>query len=315
MEQGEEERILTRARAAARLRARHALASAERRAVRDARREVGASLRRARRARSLAPAIVPITAPVSLAAASGRPLRRLAPLAVAAALVAVGLLALAPQDPATAEAGGMPPAAEAAPVAAARENATSRGRSFATVAFVAVAEPTPEPTPEPSAEPTPAPAQSVAAAPRVTAIPRATAGTGTGGGTSGAGAGGNGRGASPAPTATAPPPTPTPSPTLRPTPSPTVAPRPANMARFTGRVIDSRTGRSISGVCVIVGVRECNERDVYTDANGRFTIDLPVGSNWDVNFGRTGYVTGYRRLVSSAPRTTDIGTVRLVARP
>ena len=87
------------------------------------------------------------------------------------------------------------------------------------------------------------------------------------------------------------------------------------MARFTGRVLDSRTGRPITGVCVIVGVRECNERDVYTDANGRFTIDLPVGSTWDLNFGRTGYATGYRRLVSSAARTTDIGTVRLTPRP
>ena len=301
--------VLMRARAAARLRARDDLAAAQRRAVRDARGEIGAALRRARRARGVAVEPAGISAPVSLAGAPARgTLRRLAPLAAAAAIAAFALVTITPREPAaTAEPGGTPLAAEAAPAPVARESATSRGRSFETVAFAAVAEPTPEPPA------TPTPAATVAAIPRSSA-PRATAGTGTGGGSgSGPGPGGNGVGTSPAPTASAPPPSPTLDAT--PSPAPTVAPRPPGVTRFVGRVVDSRSGRALSGVCVIVGVRECNQRDVYTDVNGRFTIDLPLGGTWDVNFGRAGYASGYRRLVSSAPRTTDIGTVRLVARP
>lgn len=300
-----ESSILVRGRAAARLRAAESLAAAERRAVREARGEVGAALRRARAGRVPAGDAL-ILAPFPLAAAGSRVrFRRVALVvaAAAAALALVGFLPVGAEEPATAAPGGTPPAPEAV-AALTREHGTSRGRSVETVTFAVVASPAPEPSPEQSAAPVAAPAGSPA--------PQPAAGTGGGGGSAtGPGPGGNARGTSPAPSATAPAATPTLGPT--PSPLPSVSPRPPGVTRFTGRVIDSRNASPIAGACVIVGVRACNERDVYTDANGRFTIDLPVGGTWDVNFGRSGYVTAYRRLVSSAPRTTDIGSVRLVA--
>lgn len=296
MEQPTPDPALVRARAAARLRAHGTLSGAEARAVRAARAELGASLRRARRA---LPPPTPITAPVTV-----RQPRRRRSRAAAAGLVVLALAALAvlpSQHPATDAAAGEP-AAEFAPAAvrSIREAALSRGRSLELPPPLAVAVATPEPVV------TPPPAPAVPAAAPVAARTAAPAGQG--------GPGGNGRGTSPAPSATAAPTVrPTPAPT--PSPAPTLAPRPANVTRFTGRVVDARTGRAVSGACVIVGVRACGDRDTYTDAAGRFTLDLPVGSSWDVNFGRSGYATAYRRLTSSAARTIDIGTVRVTPAP
>lgn len=281
-----------RARAAARLRARETLIPSERRAVREARGEVGAALRRVRAGRA---AVVPATVITSDVTAQGsrRRVLALAPLVVLVAGLALILMRpnTTTEEPETAAGGAPAPA-----LAAMRESVASRGRSFETVAFV-VAEPTPLPTPEPTAAATVAPA---ARAPIVA--------TGGGRGSApGPGPGGSGTGTLPAPSA-APA---TPTPTAAPTPAPTFGPRPAVVTRFTGRVVDQRTGQPISGACVIVGVRECTDREIYTDVTGRFTIDLPLGSIWDVNFGRTGYQTGYRRLVSTSARTIDIGTIRL----
>ena len=115
---------------------------------------------------------------------------------------------------------------------------------------------------------------------------------------------------------------PTPPPTQQPTAAPTAVGVPGGSGgggapgnivettRFIGRVIDARTGNGVPGVCVVLGVRECSENPVYTDASGTFEIRLPSGSTWDLNFAHAAYATAYRQVSSTRTQAeVSMGTI------
>ena len=55
-------------------------------------------------------------------------------------------------------------------------------------------------------------------------------------------------------------------------------------------VIDTSTGRGLPGACVSLG--PCTAGAPHTDAFGRWTLDLPVGSgglNWGLEFAKDSY--------------------------
>jgi hypothetical protein len=79
-------------------------------------------------------------------------------------------------------------------------------------------------------------------------------------------------------------PTPT---SARPTPLP---PLPRGFARLSGQVVDSRTGRGLPDACVSLG--PCTPVSTRTDANGRWVLDLPVGTgrlDWGLEYAKDGY--------------------------
>ncbi len=85
--------------------------------------------------------------------------------------------------------------------------------------------------------------------------------------------------------------------------------------RFIGRVIDARTGQGVPGVCVVLGVRQCSENPVYTDAFGTFEIRLPSGSIWDLNFTHASYTQGYRQVSSTRTQAeVNMGLVSITPR-
>lgn len=85
--------------------------------------------------------------------------------------------------------------------------------------------------------------------------------------------------------------------------------------RFIGRVIDAQTGNGVAGVCIVLGVRECSENPVYSDATGTFEIRLPSGSTWDINFARAGYTTAYRQVSSTRTQAeVSMGSVSITRR-
>lgn len=85
--------------------------------------------------------------------------------------------------------------------------------------------------------------------------------------------------------------------------------------RFIGRVIDAQTGNGVAGVCIVLGVRECSENPVYSDASGTFEIRLPSGSTWDINFARVGYTTAYRQVSSTRTQAeVSMGSVSITRR-
>ncbi|HET8568200.1 MAG TPA: hypothetical protein VFM93_04370 [Candidatus Limnocylindria bacterium] len=284
--------LLARARAAARMRALVGVDIPERRAIDGARAELGAALRRARvRRASVPPAAAPQAGPIR----RGLPWRR----AAVSLLPLVALLAFALVPPARAEdpAGGGMPATAAAVDPELSETGLSRGRSYQVVTFVVV-ESTPEPTEEPPA---------ATSAPAVAQAPAGSSGSGGGsGGGSGTSVGAGGGTGAPSASATPPPTTVTPTPTRTPS-----ATRRSGETALSGRVIDVFTGRGVPGVCVIVGTRACNERDTYTDANGRFTIFLPMNRLWDLNFGKSTYFTTYRQVRTGSRTTQSVGDVPL----
>ena len=80
---------------------------------------------------------------------------------------------------------------------------------------------------------------------------------------------------------------------------------------LSGRVVDSRTGRPIPGVCIAIGVTSC-ARAPITDANGIFRVDLTLGDvlAWDLKFLIAGYFTA-ERLVPSRPGQVILSDTRL----
>src|SRR6266850_1435723 len=72
------------------------------------------------------------------------------------------------------------------------------------------------------------------------------------------------------------------------TSAPTVAP---NVKRLSGRVVDSRTGNGIPGVCVVIGATDCT-RSPITDDIGVWTVDLNLGQvlSWNLKFVKADYV-------------------------
>jgi len=289
------------ARAAARLRVPGArLTAQEITFARDTRAALGRALIAARLPR---PAPLPAPAP-ALVAARAIPWKRLAiALAVISGLI---FLVLGPGgDP-----GGKPEGDASAVVPDVTRPQVlaqvSRGRSAATSApeIVAAAEPT--------AEPTAAPTEAPSAAPSAGA-----GGTGgAGGSASGAGGGGGGIGIGTGPGLI----------TL-PTPRPTTTPRvpPPGYGRLTVIVLDSRTRQPVQDACVSFGSLSCTTitagettaLSYRTDANGRWSLDVPLGAptvSYDMLFFKLGYRVDIEKVTLRRGGTV-VKTVFLVKQP
>jgi hypothetical protein len=265
------------ARAAARLRVPGARLSAREHAVaRDTRAALGRALIAARLPR---PAPI-VAAPRDDARARRMPWKRL--LVALAVICGLVFLVLGPGGAPGGKPEGDVSAAVAPDVTRPQPLVQfSRGRSAVTSApeVVAVAEPSAEPT----AAPTEAP----------TAAPSAGAGGsgGAGGSASGPGGGGGGIGIGTGPGLV----------TL-PTPRPTSTPRfpPPGYGRLTVIVLDRATNRPIADTCVSFGSVTCTNitageltaLNYRTDANGRWSLDVPLGAptvSYDMLFFKLGY--------------------------
>jgi len=275
---------LATARAAARLRAHIThLDANELTAVRASRQRFGQAIREAR-SRRLAP-------PAPLVQVHGIPLSppRRFPVALAAAFALLALVLEAvvgePLLVGPTEGGGGAPAADAPDPFVQPITAQSRGRvvlAVATVPRLDVPEATTVSEPVTViASPAALASSGPAAAPGVSG--GAPGGTNpAGSGAPGPGTGGSGGNGSAAPSATR-----VPTPTPKPTPLPPLAP---GFARLSGVVIDASTGRGLPGACVSLG--PCTVGAPITDASGRWTLDLPVGSgrlDWGLEFAKPGY--------------------------
>ena len=264
------------ARAAARLRVPGARLSARELAVaRDTRAALGRALVAAR-----LPRPAPIVAAPRAAPARHMPWKRLAvALAVICGLV---FLVLGPGGAPGGKPEGDVSAAVAPDVTRPQQLVQlSRGRSAVTSApeVVAVAEPSAEPTAAPTEAPTAAPSAGAGGA------------GGAGGSASGAGGGGGGIGIGTGPGLV----------TL-PTPRPTSTPRfpPPGYGRLTVIVLDRATGRPVPEACVSFGSVTCTNitageltaLSYRTDANGRWSLDVPLGAptvSYDMLFFKLGY--------------------------
>src|SRR5438105_11103211 len=160
----------------------------------------------------------------------------------------------------------------------------SRGRViFAVAAAPVVAQPQATVVPDPVTVVVPSPAGSPApAGPTGPTGPTGPIGaTGASGPTASGGPGTGGPSATPSVTPTATPPRATPLPPLA-----------LGFARLTGQVVDAQTGRGVPGACVSLG--PCTSVSTQTDAAGRWTLDLPVGSgrlDWGLEFAKAGYLS------------------------
>ena len=289
------------ARAAARMRVPGArLTAQEITFARDTRFALGRALIAARLPR---PAPPPAPAP-EVVAARAIPWKRLAiALAVISGLI---FLVLGPGG----EAGGKPEGdASAAVPYVTRPQVlaqVSRGRSSATSApeIVAAAEPTAEPTAGPTEAPSAAPSAGAGGA------------GGAGGSASGAGGGGGGIGIGTGPGLI----------TL-PTPRPTTTPRvpPPGYGRLTVIVLDSRTRQPVPDACVSFGSLSCTTitagettaLSYRTDANGRWSLDVPLGAptvSYDMLFFKLGYRVDVEKVTLRRGGTV-VKTVFLIKQP
>jgi len=289
------------ARASARLRVPGArLTAQEITFARDTRGALGRALIAAR-----LPRLTPLAAPApEVIAARAIPWKRLAiALAVISGLI---FLVLGPGG----EPGGKPQGEASAVVPDVTRPQVlaqvSRGRSSVTSAPEIVA------APEPSAEPTAAPTEAPTAAPSAGA-----GGAGGGGGsTSGAGGGGGGIGIGTGPGLI----------TL-PTPRPTTTPRvpPPGYGRLTVIVLDSRTRQPVPDACVSFGSLSCTTitagettaLSYRTDANGRWSLDVPLGAptvSYDMMFFKLGYRVDLEKVTLRRGGTV-VKTVFLVKQP
>ena len=81
------------------------------------------------------------------------------------------------------------------------------------------------------------------------------------------------------------------------TPLPPVAP---GFTRFSGQLTDATTGRPIADGCVVIATGgSCQPASPRTDAEGRWSIDLPANIEWDFRWTMDGYRTENRRLHST----------------
>ncbi len=267
--------------------------------VRNARRELGRAIVRARlrrrgvaaRALSTAETVISVPARVAVTRRPGV-LRRALALALAVLCAVFFLvnreaptLITAPE-----EAGG----GATQPNTPLPSQLPLRGRSIALPPEPVAAVPVPTLTPLPQITPpalptkTPTPVRGGEDTPDVvpgSPAPTRSPGSGTGGTGTGTG-GGTGAGTG---TATGAPPSPTPTPSLAP-----------DAARFNILVVDAFTGLPLPDVCLIVGSGECGPTKPHTDANGHWSIDVPLTTptlNWDVTFIRAQYTTEYRRYL------------------
>jgi hypothetical protein len=94
----------------------------------------------------------------------------------------------------------------------------------------------------------------------------------------------------------------------------TAAPTPApNVMRLTGRVVDSKTGNALPGVCVSIGATTCAQAPI-TDAIGFWTVDLNLGQvlSWNLKFVKSDYVQ-QEINVPSRPGTFTVDTISLLS--
>ena len=266
--------LLAAARAGARLQA-HAAALDGREfiAARDTRIALGRSIRdaRSRRATVARPVVVKTALPLR------RPRRvpYLVAVAIAALAVALSGWLVLPHDLGDGEAGGGGAPAAVVPDTTVPITAQSRGRVVLAVAAPIVEQPQAMTAPEPI---------TVIASPGPAATSGPSAAPGVPGGVPGAGGPG-----APGPGSGSGVPSAAPAPTPRPTPPPPLA---RGFARLIGQVIDTSTGRGLPGACVSLG--PCGAGAPRTDANGRWTLDLPVGSgglNWGLEFAKADYTS------------------------
>jgi hypothetical protein len=274
--------LLTAARAAARLQAwAGPLDAAEFQAARDARIALGHAIREARARRAAEVHLAAAAAPIVLRRPRG--VRFAAAAIIAMLAIAVSSWLVVPHDLLTDDSGGGGAPAAASSEAAVAIMPQSRGRVILAVTAAPVAaEPQATVVPDPVTVVAPSPVGSAAPTSGAGA-PRGTAGP-TGSGGPGLGSGGPGSGApSAAPSAT---------PTTTPPGATPLPPLARGFARLTGQVVDAQSGRGIPDACVSLG--PCMTVSTRTDANGRWTLDLPVGGgrlDWGLEFTKAGYVT------------------------
>ena len=290
------------ARAAARLRVPGArLTARELRVARDTRAALG---------RALVAARLPRPAPIAAAPRDATPARRIAWKRLVLALAVIAGLVFLVLGPGGAPGGKPEGDASAAVVPDVTRPQVlaqvSRGRSAVTTApeIVAVAEPSAEPTAEPTAAPTAAPSAGAGGA------------GGAGGSASGPGGGGGGIGIGTGPGLV----------TL-PTPRPTTTPRvpPPGYGRLTIIVLDRQTLRPVPDTCVSFGSLSCTTitagettaLSYRTDANGRWSLDVPLGAptvSYDMLFFKLGYRVDVEKVTLRRGGSV-VRTVFLVKQP
>ncbi|MDP9245478.1 MAG: hypothetical protein M3O64_02395, partial [Chloroflexota bacterium] len=90
---------------------------------------------------------------------------------------------------------------------------------------------------------------------------------------------------------------------------------PPGFARLCGQVIDASTSKGLADACMSLG--PCSSQAIRTDANGRWSLTLPLGDGnltWFLEFSKTGYATSKFTQSSRLGRTL-IPTQRLVPVP
>jgi hypothetical protein len=94
----------------------------------------------------------------------------------------------------------------------------------------------------------------------------------------------------------------------------TAAPTPApNVMRLSGRVVDSKTGNAVPGVCVSIGATSCAQAPI-TDDIGFWTVDLNLGQvlSWNLKFVKADYVQ-QEINVPSRPGSFTVDTISLLS--
>lgn len=230
-----------------------------------------------------------------------RPIGRLATL-VALVAAAVALVLFIPMAP---ESGSPPPlleeenAAQPPSSTAALSLIGGRGRLSGELPPVA-ASPEPEQTAAPTASAEPEETEDPDDTPRPRRTRRPSS-TGVPGGTEGGtgtvpGAGGTGSGEN-----------------LLPDRPPALL---SGWDRITFRVVDSRSRRTMTGVCVVIGTADCEPTRPHTNTRGLWWLDLPRGERpqpYDLKFFEDGYLTAVLHYTYEPGRSPTV-EVRMIRR-
>jgi hypothetical protein len=90
----------------------------------------------------------------------------------------------------------------------------------------------------------------------------------------------------------------------------------AGWDRITFRVVDSRTRRTMSGVCVVIGTADCEPTRPHTNTKGLWWLDLPRGERdqpYDLMFFEDGYLTFELKYVYEPGRNVTV-EIRMIRR-